>query len=308
MALRSSEDRVCLLDIETTYGTAATMTAAAAIVIMESDIQPAADKLERKVDRPYFGGNPFVLVGKRITLTGTIDLIGSATPGNAAPLGKVYRACCHAETLTAATDAVYNPISRSIESATIDFYWSGIRFRMLGARGTLDMDFSIKSYAKGTVNFTGLLVIPQDGEAPAGIDWTAFQTPPAIETETWEVVVDGVNVCAQQLTLAQNGTVILSECSEGREVIVTDRVPTGVLRVFKDATLATWNPWAIADAQAIVTLENTITRAAGLNSAIPMNVQLEYPKPTDIDGIAGFEIPFSVIPTDGDDEYTMTFT
>lgn len=308
MALRSSTDRVCLLDIETTYGVAATMTAADAIVFMDSDIQPAADKLERSIDRPYFGGNPFVLVGKSITLSGTIDLLGSATAGLAAPLGKVYRACCHAETLTALTNSIYNPISRSIESATIDFYWAGVRFRMLGARGTLDMDFSIKSYAKGTINLTGLLVLPQDGEAPGPIDWSAFQTPPAVESETWEVIVDGVNVCAQQLTMTQNGTIVLTECSEGREVIVTDRVPTGVLRVYKDTTLAIWNPWAIADAQEIVLLENTVTKGAGLNCSVPMNVQLEYPKPIDIEGVAGFEIPFTVIPVDGDDEYTMTFT
>jgi hypothetical protein len=306
--MRSSTDRVCLLNIETVYGTATALAAAQAILLMEAEIQPVADKLERNVDLPYFGGDPFVLVGKRITLTAKCDLLGHATPGTAAPLGKLYRACAHAETLVPVgppISVVYNPISNGFESACLDFYWAGIRFRMLGARGSLDMDFSIKQYAQGTVNLTGILVIPEDGEAPTPISWTAFQTPAAIETETWQVTVNSVNVCAQSLSLQQNATVNLIECSEGREVNITDRKPSGTLRVYKDELLSVWNPWSIADAQQIIVLQNSITKGAGLNVAVDMRVQLEYPKPTDIDGIAGFEIPFTCIPNAGDDEYTI---
>lgn len=311
MALRSATDRVCLIDIETVYGSAATMTAADAILMMDSDIQPAADKLERNVDLPYFGGDPFVLVGKRVTLTGTIDLLGppAADLGDPAPLGKMYRACCHAETLTAATSAEYNPISKDFESATIDFFWAGIRFRMLGARGSMDFSFKIKDYAKATVNITGLLVQPIDGEAPSGIDWSAFQTPAAIEAETWTVQVGGVDVCAQELTVTQNATIAVVECSNGREVSVTDRKPTGMLKVLKDANLATWNPFAIAESHAIVVLTNTVVKGAGLNLSMPIRAQLEYPKPVNVDGNAGFEIAFTCVPSGaGGDEYSFLLT
>lgn len=308
MALRSAMERVCLLNIETTYGVPATLGAAQAILLMESEIQPAADKLERNLDLPYFGGDPFVLVGKRITLTGKCDLLGHGTPGTAAPLGMLYRTCAHAETLSAGVSATYNPISKDFESASVDFFWAGCKFRMLGVRGSLDMSFDIKSFAMGSISLTGILVLPTDGEAPAAIDWTVFQTPAAIETETWEVVVGGVNVCAQKLQLQQNATIALIECSEGREVVITDRKPSGSLTVYKDATLATWNPWSVANAQGIIVLENTITKAAGLNCKVDMRVQLEYPKPTTLDGLAGFEIPFSCIPDDGDDEYTIVLT
>jgi hypothetical protein len=312
MALRSSTDRVALLDIETVYGTAATMTEVDAILLMDTQVTPTADKLERNTDSPFFGADPFVLVGKRVTLTAMCDLIGHATPATAAPLGKLYRILGHSQTLVPVgppIEAVYAPISKDFESATIDFYWAGIRCRMTGARGSLDMEFSIKTFAKGTINVTGIFSIPTDAEPPAGIVWTAFQTPPAIETESWEVIVDGVNVCAQSLTMQANATVNLIECSEAREVAYTERKPTGVLRVYKDATLATWNPWSIADAQDIIVLENTVTKAAGLNVSVPMRAQLEYPKPIDIDGVAGFEIPFSLIPSGaGGDEYKMHFS
>lgn len=308
MALRSALDRVCLLNIEGAYGTPAALAAAQAILMMESEIQPAADKLERNLDLPYFGGDPFVLVGKRVTLTGKCDLLGHGTPGTAAPLGMLYRACAHAETLDPGVSAIYNPISTAFESASIDFFWGGCKFRMLGVRGSLDMDFSIKSYAMGTVNLTGILVIPEDGEAPGGIDWSVFQTPGAIETESWEVTVGGVNVCAQQLQFQQNASIALIECSEGREVMITDRKPGGSLRVYKDATLATWNPWAVAEAQNIIVLENIITNGAGLNCQVDMRVQLEYPKAVNIDGLAGFEIPFTCLPDTGGDEYSIILT
>lgn len=309
MALRSATDRVLLIGIESAYGTPATITATDAILMMNTQVSTEADKLERALDRPYFGGNPFVLVGKRITLSGECDLIGHAYPGTAAPLGVLYKVCGHSETLTAGVDAVYAPISKTFSSATVDFYWAGVKFRMTGVRGSIDFDFSIKGYAKGTISLTGLLTAPTDGEAPGGIDWSAFQTPLPIETESWEVVVGGVNVCAQQLTLSAGATVNLVECSEGREVVIANRAPSGTLRVLKDATLATWNPWAIAEAQNVVTLANSITGTAGKELTMPIRAQLEYPKPVDIDGMAGFEIAFTAVPSGaGGDEYSLTYT
>lgn len=309
MPFRSSEDRVGLLAIETTYGVAATITAANALLLMNSSIEPAADKLERSIDRPYFGGDPFVLVNKRVTFSAEVDLIGAATAGGAAPLSALLRICSHSETLTPSTSAVYAPISTGVPSGTFDFYWAGVRFRMLGVRGSIDMTFNIREYAKASVQLTGLLVIPQDGEAPSGIDWSAFQTPPAIETETWNCQVAGTAVHARQLSLSANATIPLIETSESRQVIVTDRQPAGSLQVVKNDLLSVWNPWAIADAQSVVTITNTITRAAGLNVAVPIRAQLEYPRPIDIEGVAGFEIPFTAVPSGaGGDEYSITYT
>lgn len=420
MALRSTRGRVALVKMEATYGVDSVPAAANAMLLMESQIAPAADKLERKLDLPYFTGDPFVLVGKRVELTAKIDLLGALVLGNAAPLGPLYRITGHSETLNAialatpvnsafstaaaggtlaagtyfyrvsainalgetlasaetsqvtvgATSTVtvnwgavagatgykiygratgaeqllatvgavttftdtgaavpsgalptanttagakYAPISRNFESASIYFFWAGVLCKMAGVRGTLDIDQAIKSYSMCPIKLTGLFSIPSDGEAPVGIDWTPFQTPSAIETESWAVTIDngaGVfDACAQQLTLNSNAQVKIIECANAREVVYLDRKPTGTLRVFKDTTLAAWNPWAIADQQKVVTLTSTITRAPGLNVLLPIRAQLEYPKPVDIDGVAGFEIPFTAIASGaGGDEYTFQFT
>lgn len=310
MALVSTRNVVAFLHMETTYGTPPTVVVGDAILLMNTQVVPAADKLERDVDRPYMGGDPFVLVGKRVTLTADCDLLGPASGfgTSPAPLGGLYRTCGHAEVLVPATSVAYNPISVNFESSTVDFYWAGAKFRMTGVRGYMDFSFNIKTYAKGSVTLTGLLTQPADGTAPSPVVWTAFQTPPAIESGVWTVSVGGTAVCAQSIEIQQNATVSLIECSNSRQVVCTDRKPGGTLKVYKDQTLTVWNPWAVADAQAVVTIVNTITKGAGLNMTMPLKAQLEYPKPSDFDGVAGYEIPFSLVPASGGDEYVMTFT
>jgi hypothetical protein len=313
MSLRSVEDRAALIKIEVTRGTDSIPAAANAMLLMESSIAPAADKLERKVDRPFYGGDPFVLVGKRVELNSKVDLLGAAAAGTAAPLGTIYRICGHSEVLVADTSATYAPISKNFESATIYFYDSGMWWKMLGCNGSIDIDWSIKGYAMGTLKCIGTFAVPTDGEVPSGIDWTTFQTPPAIETETWEVTMDSgagaVAVCAQKLTLTQGADVKIIECSNNRQAFIAGRKPSGSLTVYKDATLATWNPFQIAADHTIVTLASTITKAAGLNVATTIRAQLELPKPTDIDGLRGLEIPYVAIPSGaGGDEYKHVFT
>lgn len=308
MSFRSNRDRALLINTESTYGTAATMAAANAIVVMNSQVRTIADTLERTIDRPTFGGNPMVLVGKRVELDFEVDLIGAATPGITAPLSAVYRACGHSETLTASTSALYAPVSQNQASATIDFYWSGIRFRLLGARGSMDLSFSVKDYAKASVKMIGLLTLPTDAEVPSGTSYTAFQTPAAIETATWLVQVGAYNAHAVSLTLNANATLPLIETSESRQVIWTDRKPAGEMIVVRDAALTTWNPWALADAHSIVNIVNTVTGGAGRNVSVPIRAQLAYPEPTEVDGVAAFRIPFTAIPNAGDDEYSILLT
>jgi hypothetical protein len=292
------------------------------MLMMDTTITPTADKLERNIDHPFYGGDPFVLVNKRVTLTGTIDVLGAAAGGSttAAPLGPLYRTCGHSEAVQIVAvgppaipaSYCYAPISKTFESSTIDFFWAGVKCRILGARGSMDFDFTIKGYPKATVNITGIFTIPADGEAYTGADYTAFQTPAAIEATVWSVNIGPltgltpVAVCAQSLTLAANATVNLIECSTNRQVLMTDRKPSGTLKVYKDALLSAWNPWAIADAQATMLMDCMMTKAAGLNALLRIRAQLEYPKPTDIDGVAGFEIPFTAVPSGaGGDEYKL---
>lgn len=311
MGFRSNADRVILVDIETTYGTAATMTAADAVLAMNASISLAADKAQRNIDKPYMGNDPFVLVGKRVELNFEIDLIGAATPGNAAPCGKVLRLCGYEETLDAGVSATYSPVltNADAESGTIDFFWAGVKFRMTGVRGGMDIEHSAKGFGKGMVRAIGLLTIPTDGEAPSGIDWSGFQTPPAIEQATWSLTVGAYSAHATSFKVSDNAELPLIETSESRQVVWVNRKPSGELIAAKNDALSTWNPWAIADAHTIVTITSTVNGGAGKITTVTSRGQLGYPAPAEIDGVAAYSIPLDVIPTAaGNDGVVIAFT
>lgn len=309
MAFRSVNDRVLLVDTESTYGTAATMTAADAILAMNASIQTIGEQLERNIDKPYFGGNPFVLIGKRVELSFEVDLIGHATPGTAAPLAKVLKMCGFGETLDPGVSAIYAPVSSSFESCTIDFFWAGVKFRLLGARGALDIEQNIKNYGKGKVKVIGLLSTPEDGSGPGGYDWSAFQTPPTIEAATWEVTCGAYTAHCVGFMLNANAELPLIETSESRQVVPVARKPAGEITVILNDNLSTWNPWSIAEAHTIVTVTSTVTGGAGKNTAITARTQFGMPEPTEVEGVAALRIPLVAIPSSaGNDEIEIEYT
>jgi hypothetical protein len=310
MAFRSATDVVALVAIETTYATPPTIGAADAVQLIEPSIEIAGEQLQRNIAKPFFGGNPFVLTGKRITLSATIDLIGAATPGNASPFGRLYRICGHSETLTPTTSAVYAPVSTGIASATVDFYWAGERIRMVGVRGTMEMDFSIDNFPRATVTLTGIYAGPTDATPPSGIDWSAFQTPQTIETPNWALSVGAYNAHARQLTINQGGQVSLVSTSESTQVLITARNSTGNLVVVKDANLSTWDPTSLANAHTIQTITCSVTGSPGRNVSLAARAQLGMPsRNSPVEGLAAYGIPLSIIPSGaGGDEYVLTFT
>lgn len=310
MSFRSATDTVALLKIESSYGVAPTMAAADAILIMEPTLQVEAQQLSRAIAKPFFGGDPFVLVGKTITLSFMCDLLGASTPGNASPLSSLYRICGHSETLTPGTSAVYAPISTGIPSATVDFYWAGERHRLTGARGTMDMTFEIDNYGRAQVVLTGIYNGPIDGTAPGPISFAAFQTPQAIDTPNWSVQVGAYAAHARSLNINQGGQVSRVATSESTQIMVTARNSTGQLVAMKAADLSVWNPDSIANAHTVETIVAAITGSPGRNVSITARAQLGMPNRSQpVEGLAAYQIPLSIIPSGaGGDEYSITFT
>lgn len=310
MSFRSATDTVALLKIEATYGTPPAMAAIDAILLMEPQLQIEAQQLTRQVAKPFFGGDPFVLVGKTITLSFMSDLIGAVTVGNASPLGSLYRICGHSEVLVPTTSATYAPISTGIPSATVDFFWAGERHRMTGARGTMDMSLEINNYGRAQVVLTGIYNGPIDATPPSGISFAAFQTPQAIDTPNWVVQVGTYNCHARSLNINQGGSIARVATSESTQIMVTARASTGQLVAMKAEDLSVWDPTAIANAHTIQTITCSLTGSPGRNVAITARAQLGMPsRGSPVEGLAAYQIPLSIIPSGaGGDEYSIVFT
>lgn len=310
-AIQLFERRTLLLKIESVYGTDPTPTEAAnAMVTMEGSCKLLADKLDRKLDRDYFGSDPFVLVGKRAEIEFDFDLLGHATPGTAAPCAPILRACGMAETLVPATSATYKPVSSGFAAGTIYFFHSGLLFKVVGSRGTISVDFSVKQWPKAKARFIGLIAAATPTEvAPGAVTVTAFQTPPAVETETFSLTVGGTALNATAFMLEQSNELQIYEGSEAREVSIKERMPNGTFTIFQEV-LATFNPWTLANNHTLNDIAVVVNGGAG--KIVTINVdraQFEYPEVTDSDGAAAWAVKYNAQPSSaGNDEFEIVFT
>ena len=309
MAIKLFERRAMVLKVETTYGTDPTPTGAAdSLLVLEGGIQVEADPLARNIDRSYLAASPFVLVNRRATITGSIELIGNSSVGTAAPIAPMLRTCAHAETLTAATSAEYNPISSGFQSGTVYFEWAGVRFKVTGCRGTLDFDLSIDSFGRASFQLVGLIEIADITEATiSGFTIASFQSPVPIQASNFSVTIDGDAVNVQSVQLTQGQPPQIYHGSESREVSYNDRNPTGRIRMFLP-DFSTFNGWSVANAETPLEIIATVSGGAGKITTLTIpKAQFQMPQNANLNGAAGIEIPFVALPDAGNDEYTWLF-
>lgn len=306
----SWERKAILLGIEVAYGVDPVLNGMAhGILAQNLTISVEADKLEREIDRSFFTGNPFVLVGKRVVVEFDFEPLGANPGGVVAPSDAILRACAHAGTADVGPplNYAYNPISTAIESAAIYLWMGDQRFVILGARGTLNWEFKIKTFGKAHARLTGMFAIPTSVPIVNG-DTTDWQDPPAIEMETWDVSVDGTTVNAESVTLDMAQETPMLEGSNEREVVVVDRKANGVLRLF-DPDVANLNLWTMAASHDKVPIICEVNGGTGklTRFTIPL-AQLELPRFAEIERTRGLEIPFTAIASSsGDDEYLLEF-
>lgn len=312
MAVFPFRRKVLQLKKEASYGTDPVPVAATdTILAMNGSITLEADKAEREIDLAFFGGKPFVLVNRRVTIEFEFEPLGHATPGTASPWSATLQACGFAETLEPVgppIEALYNPISDAIASCTIYFWMGTNKFAIVGCRGNLEFTTDIQTFMKAKATFTGLMAMPVNAALPAQT-LTQFQNPVAVETETFELVLDGYNLNAKGVTLQLNNDVKLHEGSEAREVIINDRKPGGTIRCY-DPGIVAKDLWALARAGDPVALSYNVQPAASPDGRIVVfeaqSIQLELPKFADLDGARGLEIPFVALPVAGNDEVTIS--
>src|SRR4051812_7594968 len=99
------ERKAVLAKIESVYGTDPTPTGGAnAVLLRNVDIDIAqGDRIPRDVLRSGLGNVASFLVGRRVSLTCTVDLAGAGAAGTAPPYGPLLRSCALAEAITTST-------------------------------------------------------------------------------------------------------------------------------------------------------------------------------------------------------------
>ncbi len=316
MALHLFRLRALLLKLEDTEGTDAAPTGALnALQIINGQGQIESDRLAREIDKPHFTARPFVNTRRRATLSGSVELLGAAQVGDPAPIDALLRCGAHAYTQlddggepAVPTGAEYNPVSNGVPSATGWFYHGGEVMKVTGARAALTrITLAINDFAKAEFQIQGSVSAVAEAPQPTDTDYSAFQEPQPITTETFEVTVNEVKVDAVSIQLDTGAQLGMVEHSEARVTRLTDRQVSGTLRIYPPER-SHLDIRALVAAHTRVPILATVTGAAGRNVRLELpTVQFGEPQRVDIDGVVGWDIPMTAPADAGNDDYILTF-
>jgi hypothetical protein len=260
--------------------------------------------VERNVARPYYGSQEFVATGQTFEMEFDIPITGAGGVADIPPWGVLNRICAMSETLTPTTGpCTYAVISSAEESATIYFYWDGVRRKALGARGSISW-----RYQDGIAFKHYTIMALYGGVAEADLGGTpAYDAPAPVPFNKANVIfqLHGFAAVVQSLTLDQNNQLEYVNRPNREGVDVSGRKMTGQI-VIECPKPTAKNFDAIVDAGTLGNLDLTLGTAIGNKNVISAdNVQLKDPDHQESGGIVMLSMGLVLRPTaTGNNEFT----
>lgn len=315
MGLKNKQ--LILVKKESTYGTDASPTNDLnAVQTGDVTITPlAGDSVARNIVRPHFGNNQNVMVTKYVTIDFEVELAGSGAAGTGPQYSALMQACGFAETIVASTSVSYLPITLSSvtqagTSATIYFQRDSIKHVLLGARGTFNLDLTVKQLPKMKFTMTGLLgTITDNALDTTGLTYNA-PAPIAISTaNTTPLSLFGYTPVMESLTIDIANDVKFRALVGSESVIISDRKPKGNIK-FECPSLAIKNFFDLAQNSTLGAFNITHGLTAGNIVKIETSsVGIDAPKYADNDGVVMLDCGMTFIPSSaGNDEIKITLT
>jgi len=336
-ALDFFKKRNLLVKAESVEGTDSTPVGATdGFRLFDGSSSTEFDKVERPLDKTFFGGDPFAIANKRAKIEGEFELYPPATPGatatSDADCAKLLLPAGMAVAKDVDTSTTrYNPISSNIPTVTA--YWYHVRrlIKVLGARvdiSSLAIEIGQRFKANATIQ----------GDY---VDWATAAMPtvtlpskvPVVASArnmrtTLSTLVKGatastagspladLSVWAKSFTINFGNSLAHKEYSSKSVNQISDRQPTFTLRLATTDITNDFDPLFVRD-NGIILLPTVklyevsgapSAALTGLHSILSARCQVENVTPTDIDGDDGWELTGPCIPSDtGGDEFFIAF-
>ena len=265
---------------------------------------------ERPAVRANIGMLQNVFGGRLITMTFDAELKGSGTAVDAPPeIGPLLRACGFGETINAASNVEYAPVSTGHESATIYYFQDGIRYILTGCRGNVTFNLETGAIGKASFSLTGHIASITD-VALASPTYGTHVPVPLINVP---FTIGAYAAVINALTWDMSNTIAMPpdiSATDGyAEIQLTQRDPNGSYD--PEAELI-----ATDDPHGDLTSDTAQAITTGVIGATAFNrYQVDMPavyyrdiSPGDRDGIRTYDLPFGMAESTGDDEVTITFT
>lgn len=226
--------RVLAAKIETTPGTAETITAAdGGILVISPKVDVNIEMESRKDILPSLSNLPDIPGKQGATLTFQTELKGAGAAYSASvtpAIGKYLRACGFNEVIdtTAGAETVtYDPISDNIPTLTMWLYEDGVVKKIKGAQGTVKISAENGKPVYADFTFTGVW----DGITDAAMITPTFETtvPPVLLSAAFSVDSYAAKISKLDIDMA-NAIALLDDISSptGYSVAsITGRQPVG---------------------------------------------------------------------------------
>lgn len=297
------ERTIALVKLETTYGVDAAPDATTDfIAVADVEVRPQYTYFDPAAMDGSLSPRTGNVGGQRsIEVTFTHELQLDST-GTTPPCGPLIQACGFAD-----DSGEFTPVSTAFPSATIYVYYDGLLWKILGARGNMEVVCAAGDAVKLNFTMRGLYADPTDESFPTS--WTDTGAEPLMAmggTFAW----GSATPCIETLSVNMNNDIQVLGCigdSYGaREIAITNRNPEGSAN--PDMTTLSEMDWH--DLMNTPTLSAvTYTMTDGTN-----HCTLSIPKAQIMEigtgsrsNIRSWEIPFKCVRDEGDDELVLSF-
>tara|TARA_R100000353_G_scaffold158136_1_gene117345 strand:+ start:1291 stop:2157 length:867 start_codon:yes stop_codon:yes gene_type:complete len=288
------------------------MQAADAVLVRDLTITPqSSDVVSRELIRPYLGASEQLLANTRVECTFAVELSGSGTAGTAPRYGDALKACGLSETIVANTSVTYAPVSSSFSSVSIHYNIDGVRHKVTGARGTVELSAEVGQIPVLNFSMQGIYVAPSDAALPTVT--YGNQADPLIfkngNTSSFQLL--SFAGALQSISFDLGNELIYQELVGGtKQVLLTDRQASGSVTI-QAPTISQKDFFAAALVDnSLGNLQFTHGTVAGnIAQFTSTKVDIGDVNYGDIDGIASLEIPYTLVPsTSGNDEFSLIYT
>jgi hypothetical protein len=304
--------RLIAVKTETTYGTEAAPMGADSVLVRNLDITPVDTQfVSRDLVRPFLGNFDDLPVATSVRISFEVEAQGSGTAGTVPAYGSLLKACGMSETIAAGMKVTYAPVSSSFSSVTIFFNIDGNLHKIIGARGSVSLDFMSKEIPVWKFEFTGLKGEISAAAALTGVTFAAYKEPlPVNNIYTSGVSLLGFVPILKMASFNLNNEITFRTLVGAETVDLVDRKPAGQVSI--EAPLVSAKDFfAASEMSDLGSFTLTHGTAAGLRIKVTApNTQIKSPRYTEEDGIAMLEMDTLYLPgeTTGNDEISIEFT
>ena len=304
--------RVILIEAESSYATDPTPTATDAVLVRDLTITPqSSDVVSRELIRPYLGASEQLLANTRVECTFAVELAGSGSAGTAPRYGSALKACGLSEVVVSSTRVTYAPVSAGFSSVTIHYNIDGVRHKVTGARGTVELSAEVGQIPVLNFSMQGIYNAPDDSALPS-VTYGNQEEPLIFKngnTSSFQLLSFGGAL--QSVNFDLGNELVYQELVGGtKQVLLVDRQATGSVTI-QAPTIAQKDFFAAALVDSTLgNLQFTHgTTAGNIVQFTSSKVDIGDVNYGDIDGIASLEIPYTLVPsTSGNDEFQLIYT